>query len=94
MLRFRAEWLFGLLMTVVVATQTLPAAADAPCGPGNRCEVSGGYYLASAPKDWDGVSPLPVIVYFHGWNGSPEGTFRNRAMVNGAHRRGALFVSP
>ena len=35
-----------------------------------------------------------MIVYFHGWNASPEGTFRNRAMLNGAHARGALFVAP
>jgi polyhydroxybutyrate depolymerase len=59
-----------------------------------RCEVEGGYYLAALPADWDGNSPLPLVVYFHGWNSSPEGTFRNRAMVNAVNRRGALFVSP
>ena len=48
----------------------------------------------AAPEDWDGQSPLAVVVYFHGWNSSPEGTFRNRAMVNGVTRRGALFVAP
>ena len=51
-----------------------PRQASA-CGPDSRCAVDGGYYLASAPADWDGQTPLPVVVYFHGWNGSPEGTF-------------------
>lgn len=64
------------------------------CGGTSQCEVKEGYYLAAPPPDWDGVTPLPLIVYFHGWNGSPEGAFRNRAMLNAAHKRGALFVSP
>ena len=64
------------------------------CGETSRCEVEGGYYLAAVPEDWDGQTPLPLVVYFHGWNGSPEGAFRNRAMVNGVTRRGAMFVAP
>ena len=64
------------------------------CGPETRCEVDNGYYLAAVPDDWDGQSPLGLVVYFHGWNGSPEGTFRNRGMVRGATSRGALFVAP
>lgn len=75
---------------VLVSVQ--PASACG--GAGSRCEVDGGYYLAAPPPDWDGASALPLIVYFHGWNSSPEGTFRNRAMVGAAHRRGALFVAP
>lgn len=64
------------------------------CGTETRCEVPEGYYLAAEPEDWDGTSPLRLVVYFHGWNGSPEGTFRNRGMVRGATSRGALFVAP
>lgn len=76
-----------------IASNSVALGQDG-CGNGERCEVPNGYYLAKAPPDWDGRSPLPLIVYFHGWNASPEGTFRNRAMVNGANRRGALFVAP
>ena len=71
----------------------LPHLASA-CGQDSRCDVEGGYYLAAAPEDWDGTSPLRLVVYFHGWNGSPEGAFRNRGMVRGATSRGALFVAP
>ncbi|MEO0821043.1 MAG: PHB depolymerase family esterase [Pseudomonadota bacterium] len=69
-------------------------AEEAGCGAGGRCDVADGYYLAAPPADWDGASPLPLIVYFHGWNASPEATFRNRAMLSAAHQRGALFVAP
>ena len=71
----------------------LPATAHA-CGNDSRCEVEDGYYLAAEPEDWDGITPLRLVVYFHGWNGTPEGTFRNRGMVKGATSRGALFVAP
>jgi len=84
-----------LVLSITWTRDTVTAGErEAPCGPGAPCRVPEGYYLAKAPADWDGVSPLPMIMYFHGWNGSPEGTFRNKAMVNAANRRGALFVSP
>lgn len=83
--------LVALLAAVLLGA---PVAAAAPCGGPVRCDVQDGYYLAAPPPDWDDASPLPVVVYFHGWNSSPEGTFRNRAMVDAVNRRGALFVAP
>lgn len=79
---------------ILVCLLVLLPSVAAACGPDSRCAVDGGCYLASPPQDWDGTSPLPVVVYFHGWNASPEGTFRNKAMVDGVNRRGALFVAP
>lgn len=66
----------------------------AVCGQEVQYPVAGGYYLAEPPPTWDGKSALPLVVYFHGWNSSPEGTFRNRALVNAVHRHGAMFVAP
>ena len=82
-----------LLIAILMFVASAPAAM-ACGGADSRCEIAGGYYLAAPPPGWDGVSKLPVVVYFHGWNGTPEGTFRNRAMVNAVHRPGALFVVP
>jgi polyhydroxybutyrate depolymerase len=79
-----------LLVFVLVGS---PSSAE-PCGGTIRCEVEGGYYLVAPPLGWDGFSPVPVVVFFHGWNSSPEGTFRNRAMINAVTRRGAVFVAP
>ena len=76
-----------------LALLLLPASAHA-CDADSRCEVENGYYLAAEPDNWDGKTPLRLVVYFHGWNGTPEGTFRNRGMVKGATSRGALFVAP
>ena len=83
----------GILIGAAALLGTL-AGAETPCATATPCEVDGGYYLASPPPGWDGTSSLPVVVYFHGWNSSPEGTFRNRAMIDGVNRRGALFIAP
>lgn len=80
----------SLLLLFVVAT---PLAA-AECGAGGRCEIENGYYLAALPDDWDGKTSLSLVVYFHGWNASPEGSFRNKGMIRGATKRGAIFVAP
>lgn len=91
---FRFVVRFACLSVISLLFVFHPRVGIAECGAGERCVVDGGYYLAAAPPAWDGETRLPVIVYFHGWNSTPEGTFRNRAMLNSAHRRGALFVSP
>ncbi|MEL6318292.1 MAG: PHB depolymerase family esterase, partial [Pseudomonadota bacterium] len=95
---FVRSWKRPLLSMLALSGALLGASAPAAraetgCA-SQRCEIEGGYYLAAPPENWDGAAALPVIVYFHGWNSSPEATFRNRAMVAGAHRRGALFVAP
>ena len=84
----------ALFAALALVSLSLPAKAQSGCGAGGRCPVEGGYYLAALPEDWDGKSALPLVVYFHGWNASPEGTFRNKAMINGVTRRGAIFVAP
>jgi polyhydroxybutyrate depolymerase len=88
------SWKHILAAFFTTALFAAPAAASVECGSTMPCEVEGGYYLAAPPPDWDGNSPLPLVVYFHGWNSSPEATFRNQAMVNGVNDRGALFVAP
>lgn len=82
---------FGMMMVISVVSW---AATAEDCGEGGRCLVDEGYYLAELPDDWDGTKPLPLVVFFHGWNSSPEGMFRNRALVDGITRRGAIFLAP
>ncbi|MGI9407905.1 MAG: alpha/beta hydrolase family esterase, partial [Hyphomicrobiaceae bacterium] len=80
-------------VALLILLRYAPAHAE-ECGNGGRCAVDRGYYLAALPKDWDGKTPVPLVVYFHGWNSSPEGSFRNRGMVEGVTKRGAIFVAP
>lgn len=65
-----------------------------PCGDETVCETDDGYYLAAPPEDWDGVTPLPVVIEFHGYNGTPE-----KILARDDHRQGwsdseVLWVQP
>ena len=94
-MRGRCGWL-GAVVVMSSITVSLPGAQGqtSSCGIDVNCEIENGYYRALPPPDWDGVSPLPLVVYYSGWGGTPEKVLRNRPMINAAHARGALFVAP
>lgn len=91
---FCLNLVFCFALSLVALTGSPAPATAKTCGDGGRCDVEGGYYLAALPDDWDGKSKLPLVVFFHGWNASPEAMFRNEAMVTGVTGRGAIFVAP
>ncbi len=84
----------GVLAALFALLVAASAMAAMPCGGEVRCETDTGYYLALPPPDWDGKSPLPLVVFFHGWNSSPEEMLANRPLIHGVHERGALLVLP
>src|SRR5271166_677264 len=63
-LRRAAEIVF--VVVGLFSSETAELVAQPACGPRAPCVVSGGTYLARVPARWDGRSPLPAVVYFHG----------------------------
>jgi polyhydroxybutyrate depolymerase len=77
-----------------VSAQTLCAGAD-PCAvsfPADD-ELDGGQYYIQTPASWDGVTSLPVIVWFHGYQGSGASAINNRGLVQAWSNAGYLFVA-
>lgn len=71
---------FGGLWAVAVgrvaaqpATQPLSAAASEPCGGPVSCLTTSGRYRLRVPAGWDGQPGLPALIFFHGWQETPEG---------------------
>lgn len=58
------------------------------------CRVTGGSYYASLPAEWDGVTPLPTAVFFHGWSSAAEAVMRNTALISAFSDEGVLLVAP
>lgn len=52
-----------------------------------------GRYYVETPEGWDGASALPVIVWFHGFNGSGVAEIRNERFVHEWTDQGYLFVA-
>lgn len=82
----------ALVLCFAFAAARPAIAAD--CALGARCHVEGGYYIAKAPEGWDGASPLPVALFFHGWQGTAEGVLQNGALTGQFSSLGTLLVVP
>lgn len=76
-----------------------PAQAQYQPGPGEchaqlPCQLGDRSYHVKVPDDWDGVSPMPVMLHFHGW--ARQGTLIvKHGRISGAtRRRGVLLLAP
>ncbi|WP_375229845.1 alpha/beta hydrolase family esterase [Roseobacter sp. S98] len=72
------------LMTT--AALILAAGTAHACGPDTDCMIGDRHYRIAMPEGHDGTSPVPAIVFSHGYRGSAAGVMRNgslRRMVSG-----------
>lgn len=85
-------------MFLLFVLMALPAAA---MGPWNRdcegldpCLLDDRSYHVKAPDDWDGVTPLPVLMHFHGWQRQGTLIVQHDRIAGATRRRGVLLVAP
>jgi len=67
---------------------TLPEGCLAPA----PCPVENGDYIVAPPPAWDGHSPLPAILFFHGAFNTARDTFDNSGLPQAAAQAGALLI--
>lgn len=69
-------------------------AQDADCVEQVPCQLGDRSYHVKPPDNWDGVTPLPVMLHFHGWG--RQGTLIvKHGRISGATRvRGVLLLAP
>jgi len=82
--------MIGMLIGQAASAQE----AQMPCGPDAPCEVHGGSYHLMFPEDWDGVTPLPALVFFHGHNSSGKSVFRAGSLKSEFMAKGYLVIAP
>lgn len=63
-------------------------SSTAPCKLGDRS------YHLRVPETWDGKTPLPVLLHFHGWGRQGDVPVRHRHVGAAASEAGALLVAP
>lgn len=61
---------------------------DVPCELGDRS------YHVREPDDWDGTSPLPVMIHFHGWQRTGALPVQHERISGATRRRGVLLIAP
>ncbi|MEM7472022.1 MAG: polyhydroxybutyrate depolymerase [Pseudomonadota bacterium] len=87
MIRFALTTLCALLAFL------MPVAGHA-CTDQEPCQLGDRSYHVKLPDDWDGVTPMPVMLHFHGW--ARQGTLIvKHSRISGATRkRGVLLLAP
>jgi polyhydroxybutyrate depolymerase len=83
-------FLFLLLANSAVAR----ADVAVPCATSPGCSIAGGRYMALAPEHWDGKTPLPVLVFYHGWRESAEYVVNDPVLKAFSHDNKVLLIAP
>lgn len=94
--------LFSVLLLICalpLAAQEAPTNPNSilpgnPCHGQTPCQLDGREYHVKEPDGWDGVSPLPVLLHFHGWARTGAVPVYHSRISGATRRRGVLLVAP
>lgn len=64
------------------------------CHGADACQLGDRSYHIKLPDDWDGESPLPVLLHFHGWARQGDLVVNHRRISGHTRRRGVLLIAP
>jgi polyhydroxybutyrate depolymerase len=64
------------------------------CDGGDACFLDDRSYHLRLPDNWDGTTPLPVLLHFHGWGRSGAEVLRNGRIVTQGVAEDVLVLAP
>ena len=76
------------LLIAVQATAIETCHGDVACDLGDRS------YHVLEPDGWDGETPLPVLLHFHGWARQGDVVVNHSRIAGATKLRGVLLVAP
>lgn len=78
---------------IVVSLGLLLSGPALACGPDTDCRIGERTYRLAMPEGHDGVTPVPAIVFSHGYRGTARGVMRNRSLRGLASDLGAALIA-
>ena len=86
------------LILFIMMLAASSAAAQSPsgrsCHDATPCHLDDRSYHIKEPDGWDGVTPLPVLIHFHGWAREGGLIVKHQRISGATRRRGVLLVAP
>lgn len=83
------------LFLVCVALLCLPALTPAAvCQGPYACFLGERSYHIKPPDNWDGRTPMPLMLHFHGWGRQGDLIVNHQRISGHTRRRGVLLVAP
>jgi len=85
-----------LLLCLLILPTLAPAAEPDPgrCRDAVPCPLGERSYHVKEPDDWDGVTPMPVLLHFHGWMRQGSLIVKHGRISGATRRRGVLLLAP
>lgn len=84
-----------ILIAFVLLVWPVFAVADAVCHAEVPCVMEDGRsYHVKAPDGWDGLTPLTVMLHFHGWGRQGTLIVKHTQISRATRRRGVLLLAP
>ena len=82
----------ALLVFLVLWFPTLGSAQE--CGEVEPCPLGDRSYHFKVPDGWDGTTPMPVLLHFHGWARTGALPVKHQRISGHTRRRGVLLLAP
>ncbi|NNE50921.1 MAG: polyhydroxybutyrate depolymerase [Sulfitobacter sp.] len=86
--------LFRLLSLISALFAFAGSSLWADCAGPTACTLGDRSYHLRLPDDWNGTTPLPVLLHFHGWGRQGDLIVQHRRISGHTRRRGVLLVAP
>ena len=83
-----------LALILLFATRPALATEPAPCHGKTVCPIGERGYHVRVPDDWDGETPLPALMHFHGWKRQGTTVIKHSRIAPTANRHGMLLIAP
>lgn len=80
------------IVFAVAASAATSVLAD--CPPADPCRIANGRYALAAPAGWDGNTPLPLVVFFHGLGDNPAAVLARPDMMGLVEGKRILLAVP
>ncbi|UWQ50361.1 polyhydroxybutyrate depolymerase [Leisingera caerulea] len=90
----RAALFLSAALLWASASAAMGPSKPAECHGATPCVLGDRSYHVMEPEGWDGVSPLPVLLHFHGWARTGVHAQNSGRVGASAKRRGVLLVTP
>ncbi|WP_298969495.1 prolyl oligopeptidase family serine peptidase [uncultured Roseobacter sp.] len=81
------------LLPVLGVTLGLFGAPAVACGPDTDCQLGDRHYRIAMPEGHDGATPVPALVFSHGYRGSAQGVMRNGSLRRMASEMGVALIA-
>lgn len=75
----------------------LPALSETKqlsCGVDEACPIGNRSYHLRLPDGWDGTTPMPVLLHFHGWQRQGSLVVNHGRIASATRKRGVLLIAP